>query len=139
MTSAEVVLWQMLKGKQVEGLKFRCQFGVGPFIIDFYCPSLRLAIELDGEYHFSEEMDTYDEQRSLYLKENNIKVLRFENRIVFEDPLRILEAIQDVMKERDSINPSPLTGSSPKTGELFLMLLDSTLERCLNYLIAPLF
>ena len=101
MTSAEVVLWQMLKGKQVEGLKFRRQFGVGPFIIDFYCPSLRLAIELDGEYHFSEEMDTYDEQRSLYLKENNIKVLRFENRIVFEDPLRILEAIQDVMKERE--------------------------------------
>ena len=66
MTSAEVTLWQMLKGKQVGGFKFRRQFGVGPFVLDFYCPVLRLAIELDGEYHFSEEMESYDEARSMY-------------------------------------------------------------------------
>ena len=92
MTSAEVVLWQMLKGKQIEGFKFRRQFGIGPFVVDFYCPILRLAIELDGAYHFSEEMESYDEQRSLYLARNDIKVLRFENRIVFEEPWRILDA-----------------------------------------------
>ena len=86
MTSAEVVLWQMLKGKQIEGFKFRRQFGIGPFVVDFYCPTLRLVIELDGAYHFSEEMESYDEQRS--------------NRIVFEEPWRILDAIRDVIKER---------------------------------------
>ena len=100
MTSAEVVLWQMLKGKQIEGFKFRRQFGIGPFVVDFYCPTLRLVIELDGAYHFSEEMESYDEQRSLYLARNDIKVLRFENRIVFEEPWRILDAIRDVIKER---------------------------------------
>ena len=85
MTSAEVVLWQMLKGKQIEGFKFRRQFGIGPFVVDFYCPILRLAIELDGAYHFSEEMESYDEQRSLYLARNDIKVLRFENRRALAD------------------------------------------------------
>lgn len=101
MTSAEVVLWQMLKGKQIEGLKFRRQFGIGPFVLDFYCPTLRLAIELDGIYHFTEEMALYDEQRSMYLKKNDIKVLRFENRIVFEEPWRILDTIRDVIEERE--------------------------------------
>ena len=48
MTSAEVVLWKMLSGRRLEGLKFRRQFGVGPYVLDFYCPELRLAIELDG-------------------------------------------------------------------------------------------
>lgn len=101
MTSAEVVLWQMLKGKQIEGLKFRRQFGIGPFVLDFYCPTLRLAIELDGIYHFTEEMALYDEQRSMYLKKNDIKVLRFENRIVFEESWRILDTIRDVIEERE--------------------------------------
>lgn len=81
-------------------IKFRRQFGIGPFVVDFYCPTLRLVIELDGAYHFSEEMESYDEQRSLYLARNDIKVLRFENRIVFEEPWRILDAIRDVIKER---------------------------------------
>ena len=44
-------MWQRIKGKQIEGLKFRRQFGVGPYVLDFCCPELRLAIELDGQIH----------------------------------------------------------------------------------------
>ncbi len=103
MTSAEITLWQMLKGKQVGGFKFRRQFGVGPFVLDFYCPVLRLAIELDGEYHFSEEMESYDETRSMYLKRNGIHVLHFENCVVFDNPEGILESIREFAQSKNTI------------------------------------
>ena len=60
-TSVEALLWRALKGKQVEGLKFRRQFGVGPFVLDFYCPELRLGIELDGGVHKEAYTSDYDE------------------------------------------------------------------------------
>ena len=92
-TSAEAVLWRMLKNRQVQGLKFRRQHGIGPYIVDFYCPELRLAIELDGEVHYNRS--EYDEQRSAFLnKANDIYVMRFENRTVFENPARIIEEIE---------------------------------------------
>ena len=105
MTSAEVVLWQMLKGRQVNGLKFRRQFGVGPYVLDFYCPELRLCIELDGAYHFTPEQQAYDCHRTRYLtNEHGIRVLRFENRVVFESPASILEAISSNGTGRDILN-----------------------------------
>ena len=77
-TSAEATLWKMLKGKQIAGLKFRRQHSVGPYILDFYCPQ----IKLDGEVHNRQQ--DYDEQRSYFLNRvEDIEVLRFENRTVF--------------------------------------------------------
>ena len=129
-TSAEAVLWKMLKNRQIDGLRFRRQFGVGPFVLDFYCPALRLCIELDGQVHFSEEAYEYDCQRTAYLEEEHgICVLRFENRKVFESPGFILEEIRRVRRERmggtssctpsstPCCTPSPLRGTSPKLGE----------------------
>ena len=52
-TSAEATLWLSLKGRQIEGMRWRRQFGVGPFILDFYCPQLHLCIELDGAQHYT--------------------------------------------------------------------------------------
>ena len=81
-TSAEATLWKMLKGKQIAGLKFRRQHSVGPYILDFYCPQIKLAIELDGEVHNRQQ--DYGEQRSYFLNRvEDIEVLRFENRTVF--------------------------------------------------------
>ena len=81
-TSAEATLWKMLKGKQIAGLKFRRQHSVGPYILDFYCPQIKLALELDGEVH-NRQQDN-DEQRSNFLNRvDDIEVLRFENRTVF--------------------------------------------------------
>ncbi len=81
-TPAEAILWRMLKGKQRAGLKFRRQHSVGPYILDFYCPQIKLAIELDGEVHNRQQ--DYDEQRSYFLNRvDDIEVLRFENRTVF--------------------------------------------------------
>jgi very-short-patch-repair endonuclease len=97
-TSAESVLWNMLKSHNICGLKFRRQHSVGPYILDFYCPQIKLAIELDGEVHKGQEV--YDEQRSYYLtKVAHISVVRFENRVVFETPEVILNCIEEFFNE----------------------------------------
>ena len=93
LTPAEAVLWKLLKGRQIGKLKFRRQQSVGPYIVDFYCPYLKLAVELDGETHTGRA--EYDERRTLYLWQTaGIKVIRFENRVVFENPELILEEIE---------------------------------------------
>ncbi|KAA6325647.1 hypothetical protein EZS27_025163 [termite gut metagenome] len=93
-TSAEATLWKLLKGKQIEGLKFRRQHSVGSYILDFYCPEIRIAVELDGEVHHSPQAEEYDERRSDYLlKTQGIIVLRFENQMVFVYPEGILNSI----------------------------------------------
>lgn len=95
-TSAEAYLWKLLKNKQVGGLKFRRQHSVGNYILDFYCPELNLAIELDGEIHSGHVAEQIDRDRDEYLSNQNIKILHFENRWVFEAPQDIIEEILEV-------------------------------------------
>ncbi len=94
LTSAEAKLWKVLRNKNFEGRKFRRQHSVGNYILDFYCPSEKLAIELDGEVHFGDKARVYDRERRLFLEYFGIKVLRFENRIVFEELHWILDVIR---------------------------------------------
>ena len=93
-------MWTMIKSKQIQGLQFRRQFSVDDFILDFYCPKLKLAIELDGDYHFHDEMYERDFLRDKILWEKyNIKTLRYENKIVFENPSFI---INDIQQEKEN-------------------------------------
>ena len=82
-TPAEGRMWLMLKNRQIKGKKFRRQFSVGSFVLDFYCTELKLAIELDGAPHFTFEGAYYDEEREKILLSQGIKVLRYENKMVF--------------------------------------------------------
>ena len=66
-TAAEATLWLSLKGRQVEGMRWRRQFGVGPYILDFYCPQLHLCIELDGAPHYTIQGGENDLQREEWL------------------------------------------------------------------------
>ena len=84
LTPAEASLWKSLQQSQLCGKKFRRQHSVGPFILDFYCPECRLAVELDGQTHFNPPVWERDASRTEYLNNLNIRVLRFENRDVFE-------------------------------------------------------
>jgi very-short-patch-repair endonuclease len=84
----------MLKGKRLGGRKFRRQHSVGYYILDFYCPSKKLAIELDGKHHFTEEGMKYDEERTKYLNSLGIRVVRFENEQVFQSPEGVLAEIE---------------------------------------------
>ena len=85
LTPAEAFLWTHLKKRQLSGKKFRRQYGVGPYTLDFFCPEVRLAVELDGAPHFTVIGQELDAKRDRYLEEKGILVLRFENREVFED------------------------------------------------------
>jgi very-short-patch-repair endonuclease len=105
LTTAEATLWQHLKGKQI-GKKIRRQHSVGNYILDFYCATERIAIELDGAHHFTEEGLRYDEQRTKYLNSLNIKVLRFENRRVFEEIDKVLEEIKTTLIPTSRDQPS---------------------------------
>ncbi len=94
LTPAEAKLWTLLKNSQLENKKFRRQHSVGPYVLDFYCPSEKLCIELDGEGHYNGASFEYDSARTEYLNSLNIKVIRFENKDVFENTEGVLEEIK---------------------------------------------
>ena len=85
-TSAEAALWEMLKSKQLGGRKFRRQYSIGSYIVDFCCPSEKLVIELDGDSHGEYHKIQEDENRDKYIESLGFTVLRFENRFVFREP-----------------------------------------------------
>lgn len=99
LTSAEAELWILLKSKQIEGRKFRRQHSIENYIVDFYCPSERLIIELDGDPHGDYSQINKDEIRDKFLEENGFKILRFENRFVFQDPEYVIELIKSNFKD----------------------------------------
>lgn len=94
LTPAEAKLWSYLQSGQLEGRKFRRQHSVASYILDFYCASESLAIELDGEVHNSDFAAEYDHERDVFLSYTGIKVMRFENYIVFDSPGWLLEQVR---------------------------------------------
>jgi very-short-patch-repair endonuclease len=92
-TSAEATLWTMLKNKQVGGYKFRRQHSIGKYVVDFYCPEIKLVIELDGEPHADLLNIARDAERDEFISQYGITVLRYENRWVFEYPEVIKQEI----------------------------------------------
>ncbi|NEO40320.1 MAG: endonuclease domain-containing protein [Moorea sp. SIOASIH] len=94
LTPAEAQLWSALRGRQLAGLKFRCQHPVGRFIVDFYCPSCKLVIEVDGDIHTQQK--AYDEARTKHFQLFGYRVLRFTNQEVFRDLQTVLARIVQV-------------------------------------------
>ncbi len=95
MPLAEVVLWSRIRKRGISGFKFRRQYGVGPYVVDFYCPELKLAIELDGDSHFQEGAEEYDGNRQQTIEQLGIRFLRFTNRDVYKNLNAVLEAIAE--------------------------------------------
>ena len=89
-TEAEHLLWYQLRGAQLDGRKFRRQHGIGPYIVDFYCPEEKLVIELDGDIHDEPEVKARDVIREAYLVGEGLKVLRFGNEQALGDPYWML-------------------------------------------------
>src|SRR6266545_5063458 len=94
LTPEESYLWSFLQRKQLRGRKFRRQHSVGPYILDFYCPTERLAVELDGSAHDHEAAQDYDSKRSAFLEGLGIRTLRFENGEVRKNMEGVLRAIE---------------------------------------------
>jgi very-short-patch-repair endonuclease len=94
LTPAEAKLWKLIQNGKLEGIKFRRQHSLGNYIVDFYCPKYLLVIELDGQIHFNPVNEEYDIKRTDYINSLGIKVLRFENKEVFEKTEFVLEEIK---------------------------------------------
>ena len=93
MPGAEIILWNRLRRRQIAGVKFRRQYSVDRFVLDFYCPQLKLAIEVDGPTHQSAEAQGYDQFRQKIIEGLDIQFLRFENRDVYQNIDGVLDAI----------------------------------------------
>lgn len=91
MTEAERALWHRIRGRQLSNTKFRRQFIVGTYIVDFICLEHRLIIEIDGGQHAQNK--SYDDSRSEYLSQQGFMVLRFWNHEVLGDMEAVLEVI----------------------------------------------
>ena len=103
------VLGLLLKARQMDGVKFRRQFSVGPYILDFYAPELKLGIELDGAHHYSYCGTKSDNLRSEYLKQNHgIYLLRFENIVIFKNTEGVISVIREaIVKRRKELSQTP--------------------------------
>jgi very-short-patch-repair endonuclease len=103
MTEAEIVLWDILKNNQFEGLKFRRQHPVNIYIIDFYCHQLKLVIEIDGGYHLKGEQRIKDIERIKILEFQGLKVIRFTNDEVLSNLNNVLEKMRKVIVKQNSL------------------------------------
>ncbi len=92
MTLPEVILWQNIRRGRL-GVKFRKQHPAGQYILDFYCPSARLAIEVDGESHATPEKLAKDHRRDLWLARENVKILRIPAKAILSDLPNVIDAI----------------------------------------------
>ena len=107
-TVPEQRFWQAVRGKQL-GVKFRRQHGIGHYIVDFYCPELKLVVELDGDSHFSDEAQQYDAVRDDYIQALGIRVLRFTNTDVMQNLEGVLQMVMQSYRplEREPTPASP--------------------------------
>jgi very-short-patch-repair endonuclease len=97
-TPAEQKLWTLISKDKISGLRFLRQYGVGPYILDFYCAKIRLAIEIDGEIHNKEERKIYDKDREEYLKTLSIEIVRFWNNDVLNNTNKVLIELHNKIK-----------------------------------------
>ena len=101
-TLSEALLWNELKRKKMKGYDFHRQKPIDKYIVDFYCPAIRLAIEIDGESHFGSSKD--DEQRQKRLDALGIQFLRFDDLIVKTNMEGVLKTIRKWIEEHETVN-----------------------------------
>ena len=98
MPEAEKRLWALLRRKQLEGYRFRRQHPVKPYFIDFFCFAEKLAVELDGWQHAEAEARAHDARRDAYLAARGIRVIRFTNEDVFDQPDSVVYAVYRALR-----------------------------------------
>lgn len=98
-TPAEKVLWSKISKNQILGLRFLRQYGIGPYILDFYCPKIRLGIELDGSIHREKENKIYDQDRTKFLKNLDIEIVRFWNDEVLNNLAETIDKLRNKIEQ----------------------------------------
>ena len=103
MTDSELKLWSRIRRKQIFGLQFYRQRPIGNYIVDFYCPKAQLVLEVDGLQHMQELAVRKDNYRDSYLKQQGIKVLRFDNLQVLKQLDAVVEKVYQTVASRLSL------------------------------------
>lgn len=114
MTLPEVLLWQQIRSRRLDGIRFRRQHPIGPYILDLYCEDARLAVEVDGESHSQAEAVEHDNRRTEWLNARGISVLRIPARGVLSELAAVVDHIHRQVRNQP---PPPLRGSPPPVGE----------------------
>ena len=96
-TDAEQLLWSLLRNRQFCGLKFRRQYPMAPYVLDFYCDEERLGIELDGGQHNEPDNKRTDKERTAFLEGKGIRIIRFWNNDVLQETEAVLEQLYNVL------------------------------------------
>lgn len=108
-TESEDALWEVLRNRRFENLKFRRQYSAGYFVLDFYCPQEKLAIEVDGSVHDSIEAQRYDAYRTETLNGIGIQVVRFRNEEILKNLPQVLTRIKSFLKSTSPASLEPLS------------------------------
>ena len=106
MTGPETRLWSRLRARQLQGLKFRRQHGIGPYIVDFYCPEQSLVIEIDGDSHADADQMLKDQLRDGHFQSLGLRVIRYSN----DDIVKNLDGVLEDLAEKlspESTSPCP--------------------------------
>ncbi len=93
-TNSEILLWYQLRNSNL-GIKVKRQYSISGFVIDFFCPEIRLAIELEGKIHEKKDQIKYDQYRMSFLRELDIEILRIPNRLVDNNIDTVINLIKD--------------------------------------------
>jgi very-short-patch-repair endonuclease len=117
MALPEVLLWQALR-RQATGLKFRKQHPAGRYVLDFYCASAKLAVEVDGQTHAAPDQSEHDRQRDSWLASWGVRVLRIPASSILSDLANVIEAIV-AHASLDQPLHRPSDGPPPRSGEEF--------------------
>jgi very-short-patch-repair endonuclease len=115
MSLPEMLLWPVLRLRP-DGLKFRRQYPVGPYVADFACLEARLAIEIDGEAHSRGDQPQQDGLKDLTLQQAGLRVLRIPGAIVLRDIDSVVEGIVAACREVGPLH-RPAGGPPPRSGE----------------------
>jgi len=116
MTRPEVILWLSIKGRQLDGLHFRRQHPIGPYVLDFYCHAAALCVEVDGDSHSMGERPERDGRRDAWLAARGIRTLRLDAHTILEDADAALRTIQGKASGEVLKPPQSLRDSSPRGG-----------------------
>ena len=107
MNLTEALVWSRLRGRQIDGWKFRRQQPIGPYVVDFYCPAARLVVEVDGLAHDHDAQWAYDERRQAWLESEGYRVHRINVEDISRDFDQALDGIFGALLEQEALGFTP--------------------------------
>lgn len=106
-TETEKKLWAILRSRKVGGIKFRRQFSIDNYVLDFYCPEYRLGIEADGGGHYEDRRKRRDKLRTRELSKSGVEILRFSDLDILNNIEGVWEVIRQTIENRRNNSTSP--------------------------------